>query len=151
MHGLSHGMWDFPGLVIEPLSPALTGRFFTTEPPEKPPAICSCFIAAVLCLVSLKILMRAKTHSFFSVDFSVSLRLLFLIALVSDLGLKALLTPGQKAVPLSSWSPVPVHIHTRDHSRSLSGLLLESCHHSLQHSVCGGGVSCRPCCCPCVS
>ena len=98
-------MWDFPGLVIEPLSPALTGRFFTTEPPGKPPAIYSCFIAAVLCLVSLKMLMKAMTHSFFlwiSLDFSVSLSLLFLIALVSDFGLKALLTPGQKVVPLSS-------------------------------------------------
>ena len=95
-------MWDFPGLVIKPLSPALTGRFFTTEPPGKPPAIHSCFIDAVLCLVSLKMLMKAMTHSFFSVDFSVSLSLLFLIALVSDFGLKAVLTPGQKAVPLSS-------------------------------------------------
>ena len=29
-------MWDLPGLVIEPMSPALEGRFSTTEPPGKP-------------------------------------------------------------------------------------------------------------------
>ena len=27
---------DLPGAEIEPMSPALTGRFFTTEPPGKP-------------------------------------------------------------------------------------------------------------------
>ena len=30
-------MWDLPGPGIELVSPALAGRFFTTEPPEKPP------------------------------------------------------------------------------------------------------------------
>ena len=29
-------MWDPPGPGIEPTSPALAGRFFTTEPPGKP-------------------------------------------------------------------------------------------------------------------
>ena len=29
-------MWDPPGLGIEPMSPALAGGFFTTEPPGKP-------------------------------------------------------------------------------------------------------------------
>ena len=29
-------MWDFPGSGIEPTSPALAGRFFTTVPPGKP-------------------------------------------------------------------------------------------------------------------
>ena len=29
-------MWALPGPGIEPLSPALAGGFFTTEPPEKP-------------------------------------------------------------------------------------------------------------------
>ena len=28
--------WDLPGPGIKPVSPALTGRFFTTEPPGKP-------------------------------------------------------------------------------------------------------------------
>ena len=32
-----HGMWDHPGPRIEPRSPALASRFFTTEPPGKPP------------------------------------------------------------------------------------------------------------------
>ena len=30
-------MWDLPASGIEPMSPALTGRFFTTELPGKPP------------------------------------------------------------------------------------------------------------------
>ena len=29
-------MWDPPGLRIGPMSPALAGEFFTTEPPQKP-------------------------------------------------------------------------------------------------------------------
>ena len=34
-HGL-HGMWDFPGSGIKPLSPASADEFFTTEPSGKP-------------------------------------------------------------------------------------------------------------------
>ena len=30
------GLWGLPGSGIEPVSPALTGRFFTAEPPGKP-------------------------------------------------------------------------------------------------------------------
>ena len=30
------GMWDLPGPGLEPMSPALTGGFLTTAPPEKP-------------------------------------------------------------------------------------------------------------------
>ena len=30
------GMWDLPGPGMEPVSPALGGGFFTTEPPGKP-------------------------------------------------------------------------------------------------------------------
>ena len=33
---LLRGMWDLPRSRTEPVSPALAGRFFTTEPPEKP-------------------------------------------------------------------------------------------------------------------
>ena len=29
-------MWDLPGPGIEPMSPALQGKLFTTEPPGKP-------------------------------------------------------------------------------------------------------------------
>ena len=32
------GMWDPPGPGIEPVSAALAGGFFTTEPQRKPPA-----------------------------------------------------------------------------------------------------------------
>ena len=34
-------MWDFPGPGIEPMSPALAGGFFTTEPPGNPPSFSS--------------------------------------------------------------------------------------------------------------
>ena len=33
--------WDLPDPGIEPMSPALAGRFFTTEPPGKPMVLCS--------------------------------------------------------------------------------------------------------------
>ena len=33
---LLSGMWDLPGRGLEPMSPALAGRFLTTAPPGKP-------------------------------------------------------------------------------------------------------------------
>ena len=33
---LLHGLWDLPRSGIEPVSPALVGKFFTTEPLGKP-------------------------------------------------------------------------------------------------------------------
>ena len=33
---LLRGMWDLPRLGLEPVSPALAGRFSTTAPPGKP-------------------------------------------------------------------------------------------------------------------
>ena len=33
---LLHGTWDLPRPGLEPVSPALAGRFSTTAPPEKP-------------------------------------------------------------------------------------------------------------------
>jgi len=30
-------MWDLPGSEIKPISPALAGGFFTTDPSGKPP------------------------------------------------------------------------------------------------------------------
>ena len=34
---LLRGTWDFPRPGLEPVSPALAGRFSTTAPPGKPP------------------------------------------------------------------------------------------------------------------
>ena len=34
---LLRGMWDLPRPGLEPMSPALAGRFSTTAPPGKPP------------------------------------------------------------------------------------------------------------------
>ena len=36
---LLRGMWDLPGPGLEPVSPALAGRFSTTAPPGKPNGI----------------------------------------------------------------------------------------------------------------
>ena len=36
---LLHGMWDLPRPGLEPMSPALAGRFSTTAPPAKPRGI----------------------------------------------------------------------------------------------------------------
>ena len=33
---MRRGMWDLPDPGEEPMSPALAGEFFTTEPPGKP-------------------------------------------------------------------------------------------------------------------
>ena len=33
------GMWDLPRLGLEPMFPALAGRFPTTAPPGKPPVV----------------------------------------------------------------------------------------------------------------
>ena len=38
---------DLPDPGIEPMSPALTGRFFTTEPPGKPRHVCMCTCVCV--------------------------------------------------------------------------------------------------------
>ena len=35
---LLHDMWDLPRPGLEPVSPALAGRFSTTAPPGKPPS-----------------------------------------------------------------------------------------------------------------
>ena len=35
---LCYGMWDLPRPGLEPVSPALAGRFSTTAPPGKPPS-----------------------------------------------------------------------------------------------------------------
>ena len=40
---LLHVLWDLPGPGIKSVSPALAGRFFTSEPPGKPLFICFSF------------------------------------------------------------------------------------------------------------
>ena len=44
---LLRGMWDLPRPGLEPVFPALAGRFSTTVPPGKP---CCCFFTSCLCL-----------------------------------------------------------------------------------------------------
>ena len=39
---LLHGMWDLPRPGLEPVSPALAGRFSTTVPPGKPLCLILC-------------------------------------------------------------------------------------------------------------
>ena len=52
VHGLRcRGIWDLPRSGIKSVSPALAGRFFTTEPPRKPVLIV--FDLKTLCSFSL--------------------------------------------------------------------------------------------------
>ena len=45
VRGLScSSMWDLPGSGMEPVSPALAGKFFITEPPGKPHKVLSYLI-----------------------------------------------------------------------------------------------------------
>ena len=39
VHGLKFPTWTLPESGMEPVSPLLTGGFFTTEPPRKPGVI----------------------------------------------------------------------------------------------------------------
>ena len=48
-------MWDLPRPGLEPVSPALAGRFSTTAPPGKPPLI----FLDIICFSSLSILIIA--------------------------------------------------------------------------------------------
>ena len=45
-------MWDLPGPGLEPVSPALAGRFSTTAPPGKPQGL----IFDYSCLITLPLL-----------------------------------------------------------------------------------------------
>ena len=41
-------MWDLPGPGVEPMSPALVGEFFTTEPPGKPLIVAFSYMAFII-------------------------------------------------------------------------------------------------------
>ena len=43
---MTHGMWDLSRPGIKPMSPALAGRFFTSEPPGKPVSFLKCWLTA---------------------------------------------------------------------------------------------------------
>ena len=42
---LLRGIWDLPRPGLEPMSPALAGRFSTTAPPGKPPRLILYFLS----------------------------------------------------------------------------------------------------------
>ena len=44
---LLRGMWDLPRPGLEPVSPALAGRFSTTAPPGKPQGLLSCSLLSL--------------------------------------------------------------------------------------------------------
>ena len=50
-------MWDLPGSGIEPVSPALAGRLFTTEPPEEPSdtSLLDLFKCCIPCKIQINI------------------------------------------------------------------------------------------------
>ena len=52
-------MWDLPRSQIEPVSPALAGRFFTPEPPTKPlNFLVNCFVLLEYTILKYYLLMR---------------------------------------------------------------------------------------------
>ena len=53
---LLHGMWDLPRPGLEPVSPALAGRFSTTAPPGKPLMVVFVVHCMVLSYVSFPII-----------------------------------------------------------------------------------------------
>ena len=70
VYGLScsKAMWDLPRPELEPVSPALTGRFLTTAPPGKPGYYLDMY--CVPCLMEIfeninqKLLAEQLNHSF---------------------------------------------------------------------------------------
>ena len=50
---LLRGMWDLPRPGLEPMSPALAGRFSTTEPPGKPNKSPFCSLFSTTFVMSL--------------------------------------------------------------------------------------------------
>ena len=51
---LSHGMWDCSGSEIQPVSPALEGKFFTVEPLGKPSVFLFYFFLWFICFEQKK-------------------------------------------------------------------------------------------------
>ena len=61
---LLRGMWNHPGSGIEPMSPALAGGLFTTEPPGKPNKLFyTLFAFALLCGTIISIFHGAEYQS----------------------------------------------------------------------------------------
>ena len=63
---LLHGMWYPPRPGLEPVSPALAGRFSTTAPPGKPPKQ---LILKVIWLIDL---LRLPNVQYFPMDFYIN-------------------------------------------------------------------------------
>ena len=67
---LLHGMWDLPRPGLEPVSPALAGRFSTTAPQGKPSFlkirfhiwVTSWYLSFSVWLTSLSIIISRSTH-----------------------------------------------------------------------------------------
>ena len=70
---LLHGMWDLPRPGLEPVSPALAGRFSTTAPPGKPyPFIFNVIIFVVGLRSTNFLFFFYLCHLFFHVSFLLS-------------------------------------------------------------------------------
>ena len=50
---LFRSMWDLPRPGLEPVSPALAGRFSTTAPPGKPQSYYFLFFTLLMCYITL--------------------------------------------------------------------------------------------------
>ena len=86
-------MWNLPGSGIEPISPAFSGGFFTTEPPGKPPSnfmllfnLCVLFTAVSLStnLLLLTPLMLYGTNSISGKNF-LKHQMIMIIIIIANL------------------------------------------------------------------
>ena len=67
MQTLNCGMWDLPRPGLEPVSPALAGRFSTTAPPGKPPS--REFLISFFVLFFIVCLFFSSSRSLFNVSY----------------------------------------------------------------------------------
>ena len=105
---LPHGMWSLPGSGIEPVSPALAGRFFIPEPPGKP---CDAFWVDfwIRCSVCQGLFFCLWVSTYFSSRAENSLLRGIVCAPLKSLG--ACLCGSASGLSILFWSPASVTSH----------------------------------------
>ena len=84
---LLRGMWDLPRSGLEPVSPALAGRFSTTAPPGKP---CWCLLSTFLLVVCFYLIELKKLYNLNinPLQFCFFFLILFIYLFLAVLGLR---------------------------------------------------------------
>ena len=85
---LLRGMWDLPRPGLEPMSPALAGRFSTTAPPGKPNSNLYGYHLNIICSKKMVLMTQSKEHTLhfpFSFLLSLALPLIYFLTCLSSL------------------------------------------------------------------